>query len=164
MIYGNLNDKYDEFFIFYDQSSGGAGTGINQTALQSTKVEYDNEFDETATANTIAMTTIGATASQMPTLINDFERFSIGSRFSSSYSKFNLNSRNLPLFINLKVANKILFAGELLQLFQAKYLNEIHSDGGIGVAGNTTNNESTINMIMSLDKVQYVSDLDKCNI
>ena len=40
-------------------------------------------------------------------------------RFTSTYSQYTLNSAKLPSYINLKVANRILFTGELLQLFRS---------------------------------------------
>ncbi len=60
----------------------------------------------------------------------------------------------MPSYLNLKCANKILFTGELLQLFQAKYLNEIFFSGDIET---TASNNSDSN----ITKQQFVSDFDK---
>ena len=74
--------------------------------------------------------------------LKDFNTFE--DRFSSSYSQYCLNSQRVPSYLNLKTANKILFTGELLQLFQAKYLNELNSKGD----GSKSN---------------HLSEFDKCN-
>jgi hypothetical protein len=128
MIYGNLTDKYEEFYICYD---------INKTiASNTTKTNTDLEEDAGI-------------------VTNELDDLFIGTRFSSNYSQFVMMSSRLPSFINLKIANHILFTGELLQLFQAKFLNEIYSSGGI----DSLNFQLAQNL--SLNKVQYVSEFDK---
>ena len=127
MIYGDLNDKYEEFFIFYDS-----------TKTESTTSNKANDDDE-----------VGMMA-------NDLDEFFLGTRFSSNYSRFNLLSARLPAFVSLKIANHILFTGELLQLFQVKFLNEIYTSGGIdSISFQLAQN-------LSINKVQYISEIDKC--
>lgn len=88
-------------------------------------------------------------------MINEAEDLLLGPRFSSKYSQFSLNSAQLPTYITLKVANKILFTGELLQLFKSKSLNEIYSSG-------SDNNATQFSQNLSISKVQYVVDSNKC--
>ena len=127
MIYGNLNDKYEEFYICYDNNNSS-----NETTMTDKQAHKTQEDD--------------------PGLINEIEDIFLTTRFSSSFCLFSLNSSKLPSYINLKIANKILFTGELLQLFQAKYLNEIYTSGD-AAAQNTT-----------VSKVQYISESDKCKV
>ena len=119
MIYGNLNDKYEEFFICHDK-------------------ELTSEVENQAYKDESDLTEIDEIFSNL--------------RFSSSYSQFKLNSSKLPSFINLKIANKILFTGELLQIFQIKCL---------------TGNISSINgndaQTMAPNKLQYLPEFDRCN-
>ena len=130
MIYGQLNDKYDEFYICHDKNVSDATLSTTSTADNQGKTS-----DEDANYNEID------------------EIFS-SMRFSSSYSQFKLNSSKLPSYINLKIANKILFTGELLQIFQVKYMSE-------NVA---SKNDTTVNTTLNttFNKVQYAPEFDKC--
>lgn len=85
MIYGNLNDKYEEFYICHDKDF------FNESDNQATKEDYD---------------------------LIEIDNIFSSLRFSSSYSQFKINTSKLPSYISIKIANKILFTGELLQIFQ----------------------------------------------
>lgn len=99
MVRGCLNDKYEEFFICIDDKKQAE---IQQTGIVAQQSMIDSIMGEDATAN-----------------VNEVEELFFGNnRFTSNYSQYTLNSAKLPSYINLKVANKILFTGELLQLFQ----------------------------------------------
>jgi hypothetical protein len=99
MIYGNLDDKYEEFFIGND----------------------------TATAETEKQQQQQARGDEEGFLVNEIEELFIGSKFSSKQSQFTLNSARLPAYINLNTAKKIQFTGELLQLFKSRTLSEIYA-------------------------------------
>jgi gamma-tubulin complex component 4 len=88
MIYGNLNDKYEEFFICHDKDY------CLETESQTTKEDSD---------------------------LTEIDNIFSSLRFSSSYSQFKINSFKLPSYISIKIANKILFTGELLQIFQVSF-------------------------------------------
>ena len=73
-----------------------------------------------------------------------------GNRFSSSYSQYTLNSARLPSYLNLKVANKILFTGELLQLFQASHMSEAFGQSDEASRLDCTANTTATFMIRTL--------------
>lgn len=103
MVCGIMNDNYEEFFICIDERKQGelerAGKIEKQSMVDSIMGEDPSSFN----------------------VDQEFEDLFLGmNRFTSSYSQYTLNSTKLPAYINLKVANKILFTGELLQLFQDK--------------------------------------------
>ncbi|RNA08423.1 Gamma-tubulin complex component 4 [Brachionus plicatilis] len=102
LIFGNLNDKYAEFFIYLDRKN-------LESAETSSDKNSQNTFDCAST-------------------LNEAEEMILGNKFSSKFSQFSLNSAQLPSYISLKIANKILFTGELLQLFKSKSSDEIYSD------------------------------------
>jgi hypothetical protein len=140
MIYGTLNDKYDEFYICYDANK-------NENTINNNN---NNNTNNSTTNNTTSNDDEDAGI-----VANELDEFFLGTRFSSNYSQFTLMSSRLPSFINLKIANHILFTGELLQLFQAKFLNEIYSAGG------TDSINFQLAQNLSINKVQYVSEIDK---
>ncbi|CAF0716055.1 unnamed protein product, partial [Brachionus calyciflorus] len=125
LIYGNLNDKFNEFFIYLDP------TQPEETMVDKTRKnqEYDDDMN-----------------------INETEELLMGSRFSSKYSQFSIESTQLPSYISFKIANKILFTGELLQLFKAKSLNEIYSN-------DKENTQFSFNL--SVNKVQLIMETNK---
>ena len=86
MIYGNLNDKYEEFYICHDKELFCDTYSQTEKGEDTELIEIDNIFSSL--------------------------------RISSSYSQFKINSSKLPSYISIKIANKILFTGELLQIFQ----------------------------------------------
>jgi hypothetical protein len=106
MIYGYLDDKYDEFFIVCDTNAANANDDKQQTMLKSMTNSKPDELDTF--------------------IMNEIEEQAIENKFSSKNSQYALNSARLPSFINLKIANKILFTGDLLQLFKSKTLKEIY--------------------------------------
>lgn len=131
MICGVLNDKYDEFYIYLDK---------NHTNPDST-IQTTNQDDNLLMLD-------GTLAGFNLNNINEVEELFIGVRFNSSYSQYTLSSPRLPSYLNLKCANKILFTGELLQLFQAKFLNEI-------------NNDDTLDSTNQTNRTQFISEFDK---
>ncbi len=137
MIYGNLNDKYNEFFICHEANVQTENTTIQSVEIKALKMHEDD---------------LGLSAFS----VNEIEELFMGTKFSSNYSQFTLNTTRLPSYINLKTANKILFTGELLQLFQAKYLNEMY----------TSNPNESLNwqlgQNLSINKIQYIFESDKC--
>lgn len=146
MIYGHLNDKYDEFFISLDKI-------LNDTTATVESV------DKNGTATSKTQDEEGFFMS------NEMEDLFLGHRFSSRYSQYCLNCTRLPSFINLKTANKILFAGELLQLFKSKSLNEIystsaHTNETSQIASATSSFHFSLNL--SVNKVQHIADSNKC--
>ena len=130
MIYGNLEDKYEEFFVCYDNLANSDSQKEAASRDEDNDLLFSNETDE----------------------------LFIGSRFSSKHSQFALNSARLPSYINIKIANKILFAGELLQLFKSQSLDEIYSSTTI--QGNP--NISQLSQNLSFVKLQNVVHSDKC--
>ncbi len=132
MIYGNLDDKYDEFFICYDALSS-QDAGEDKTVA----LEEAEGF-----------------------LTNEMEDLFIGFKFSSKQSQFTLNSARLPSYINLNIAKKIQFTGELLQLFKSKTLNEIY----LPSANGNDPNVSQLSQNLSFIKLQSVVESDKCHL
>ncbi len=86
MIFGNLNDKYEEFYICHDKEFFSDNYSQTEKGEDTELIEIDKIFSSL--------------------------------RISSSYSQFKINSSKLPSYISIKIANKILFTGELLQIFQ----------------------------------------------
>lgn len=123
LIFGNLNDKYGEFFIYMDQKN-----------LDSTDNDKNNQ-------NKIDN-------------FNEAEEFILEDKFSSKFSQFSFNSSQLPSYISLKIANKILFTGELLQLFKSKSIDEIYSDD---------KNSVQFSQNLSVNKIQLIKQKNKCN-
>ena len=138
IIYGVLNDKYDEFYICVDKN--------NEKQAQQPK-QIDDDF-----------ALLG---------INEIEELYMGNRFSSNYSNYSFKSDLLPTYLTMKTANMILFTGELLQLFQAKFLNDIFTSGDNEPPSSSSSSavanssSSTVNNKLSR-KVQYISEFDKC--
>jgi hypothetical protein len=158
MVYGHLNDKYNEFFICLDKIL------TNEKSATSILANNTLELDKTLLA------TASSTMADDCLLYNDVEDLFFGARFSSRYSQYCLNSSQLPSFIKLKTANKILFAGELLQLFKSKSLNDIYTTSG-GLTGTADNqqqsNETSLfqfTLNLTVNKVQSVTDSNKCNL
>lgn len=106
MLYGSLNDKHGEFFIFImDPSSSSSQSTTSSTLSLAT------------TNNNAASGNYGLVDDE-----NDFadDIFSTGDRFASSFTQYSINVKQLPSFISTKTANCILFNGDLLQLFRSK--------------------------------------------
>ena len=133
MIYGNLDDKYEEFFICNDLAAA------SEAETASERQQRDEEMD-------------GAGF-----MTNEVEELFIGSEFSSKQSQFTLNSTRLPSYINLNIAKKIQFTGELLQLFKSRTLNEIYA-----MHSSNDPNISQLSQNLSFLKVQSVVESDKC--
>lgn len=125
LIFGNLNDKYGEFFIQMDQKNLDS-TENNKTS----QIKIDNLSN-----------------------LNEAEEIILEDKFSSKFSQFSLNSSQLPSYISLKIANKILFTGELLQLFKSKSIDEIYSDD---------KNTTQFSQNLSVNKIQLIKQKNKC--
>lgn len=99
MLYGNLYDKYGEFFIctMDNTTSASRSSSTSNLAVLSQPQQTTGDNDN----------------------IDLEDAFILGDRFTSSFTQYSLNSTQLPTFISLKTANKILFNGELLQLFKS---------------------------------------------
>jgi gamma-tubulin complex component 4 len=132
-IYGNLDDKYDEFFICHDATA-------NQ------EMNYEDKSSEKRDEEVEGF------------LTNEIEDLFIGSKFSSKHSQFTLNSARLPSYVNLNIAKKIQFTGELLQLFKSRTLNEIY----LPSANGNDPNVSQLSQNLSFIKLQNVVESDKC--
>lgn len=133
MICGTLNDRYDEFYIIIDKNITNAAESTSN---------YDEDL--ASLSGTLASFSLN----------NLSEHLLLANKFSSNYSQYKLSSTRLPSYLNMKCANKILFTGELLQLFQAKFLNEINNDETF----------SSLDSTYNLNKTQFVSEFDKCRI
>lgn len=107
MVCGQLNDKYEEFFICIDDKrQQEVAVHVGGQCVQQSMI--DSIMGEDVTSGSA-------------TSVNEVEELFFGqNRFTSTYSQYTLSSAKLPAYINLKVANKILFTGELLQLFQSQ--------------------------------------------
>jgi hypothetical protein len=104
MVRGQLYDKYNEFYV-----------GIEHTQAENSK-EMQSLYEQNDADRHLSILT---------EQLNSIEEALLGgSRFSSNYSNCILNHNMLPSYLNLKTANKILFTGELLQLFQVKSNNQ----------------------------------------
>ncbi len=98
LIYGMLNDKYTEFFIC-----------LNDKKEVQAKNEENDECGVGLGFTVDELTEIGEL------LANDNRSCSCS---RSSRSAYMLNAKMFPSYLNLKTANKILFAGESLQMFK----------------------------------------------
>lgn len=145
MICGHLNDKYDEFYIYIDKNHN-----TNDQTTQASNAQDDE-----------LLMLGGSLAGFNLNNINEVEELFIGIRFNSSYSQYTLSSTKMPSYLNLKCANKILFTGELLQLFQAKFLNEISNSDDTTMV--TLNKSSILDSTTANNKTQFISEFDKCN-
>lgn len=138
MLYGNLSDEHDEFFVCRSSSSSSAAAAVSVLQAPTAAADNGGDLDEI---------------------------FSVSSsRFSSSFTHYSLNPAQLPGFIGIKTANKIIFTGELLQLFKSKSLDEIYTN----YTGVTENDASMSNyfqysMNFSINRVQHITDSNKCN-
>jgi hypothetical protein len=142
MLYGNLSDEHDEFFVCLSSSSSSSAAAAVSGRQAPTAADKG-----------------GAGGGDLD------EIFSVSSsRFSSSFTHYSLNPVQLPGFIGIKTANKIIFTGELLQLFKSKSLDDIYTN----YTGVTENDASMSNyfqysMNFSINRVQHITDSNKCN-
>ena len=142
MICGHLNDQFEEFYIYLDK---------NNTTGNADSTSQDDDFLMLKSLTGFNLNSI-----------NEVEELFIGARFSSNYSQYTLSSTKLPSYINLKCANKILFTGELLQLFQVKFLNDINSDETLGNLSVLDATASSVNSLLANNKTQFNSEFEKC--
>ncbi|XP_061164050.1 gamma-tubulin complex component 4-like isoform X1 [Saccostrea echinata] len=97
LLYGCLNDPYQEFFV---QLNTEDSEGISSVNMQE-----EEENDE--------LPIMGVTGRQLQKILslNTTE-------ISSSLHRFALRAELLPCYIPVRVANKILFVGESVQMFE----------------------------------------------
>lgn len=145
MLYGNLNDKHGEFFI------GLMETGSNSITSSSLSLAGGS-----ATASTAPSGTSGYDDD-----VDDLnEIFSMGDRFSSGFSQYWVNLSLLPSFIEQKTANKILFNGELLQLFKSSSSGPSNDNA---FDDDTVNGQISMISIMNMSFGQIQNNLsNKC--
>ena len=136
IIYGQLNDKYDEFYICPDKNPN---------------VQQDAKFSSNLIDEDLG--TLG---------LDQIEELYIGNRFSSNYSQFTFSSIMLPSYLNLKVANMILFTGELLQLFQGKFLNDVYSSGEDPNKTTRGQDPNRTSNGLNSTKAQCITEFEKC--
>lgn len=130
MIYGNLDDKYGEFFIALEAS--------NDSSKQSSQDERVKKEEEVEKFH-----------------LNEIEEALMGaSKFSSKQTQFALSTHRLPSYVSLKIANMILFTGELLQLFKLKTLEEIYAS--------SAPTDVNLSQNLSMVKLQNATATDKC--
>jgi gamma-tubulin complex component 4 len=141
MIFGILTDKYDEFFIFHDKKEDSPQKVTKKVAFSQ---QQDNDEDE-----------------------DDFndtgDEFNADTqKFSSKYSQYSLNGAMLPSFIQLKIANRILFTGEMLQLFQHKFNDNIFNNNNDKSLTATASKSSTSSVNNSNNLAVKSLDFERC--
>jgi hypothetical protein len=97
LIYGTLNDKHAEFFICPSDPSKSAQPNAEETLSEM------GEYSEQAEPSDLFLQ----------------------HQSRPSHSQYMLNAAMIPSYLNLKTANKILFAGESLQLFKPKVAGDL---------------------------------------
>ncbi|XP_052795876.1 gamma-tubulin complex component 4-like isoform X1 [Mya arenaria] len=112
LLYGYVYDPYREFFI--QPSEGGADTAHDPTS-QSQEEEDD-------------LGIMGVTGRQLQRMLR--LNSSDGGSSPSSHL-FAIQADLLPAYIPLRVANKILFVGESIQMFQEKGKTQAQQKGNI---------------------------------
>ncbi|XP_067871650.1 gamma-tubulin complex component 4 isoform X3 [Heterodontus francisci] len=103
MLHGLLLDKYEEFFIKQGPSSGNV----------STQPEEEEEED---------LGIRGLTGKQLREL-QDLRLVEEESMLATSLKQFSLRAEMLPSYIPVRVAEKILFVGESVQMFENQNVN-----------------------------------------
>ncbi|XP_078388453.1 gamma-tubulin complex component 4 isoform X2 [Cetorhinus maximus] len=103
MLHGLLLDKYEEFFIKQGPSSGNVGT------------QPEEEEDEDLGIR-------GLTGKQLREL-QDLRLIEEENMLATSLKQFSLRAEMLPSYIPVRVAEKILFVGESVQMFENQNVN-----------------------------------------
>lgn len=103
MLHGLLLDMYEEFFIKQGPSSGNVGT----------QPEEEEEED---------LGIRGLTGKQLKEL-QDLRLIEEENMLATSLKQFSLRAEMLPSYIPVRVAEKILFVGESVQMFENQNVN-----------------------------------------
>ncbi|XP_041034487.1 gamma-tubulin complex component 4 isoform X1 [Carcharodon carcharias] len=103
MLHGLLLDKYEEFFIKQGPSSGNVNT------------QPEEEEDEDLGIR-------GLTGKQLREL-QDLRLIEEENMLATSLKQFSLRAEMLPSYIPVRVAEKILFVGESVQMFENQNVN-----------------------------------------
>ena len=112
MICGNLNDKYEEFYICVDKKMLAAHHQHQHLHDMTSWVGDEQEQTYTQEESGVAGGEPGSsmtkdTGAQNLNSLTEIEQLFIGEqRFMSGYSQYMLSAK-LPSYLNLKVANKV---------------------------------------------------------
>ncbi|XP_071167808.1 gamma-tubulin complex component 4-like [Mytilus edulis] len=108
LLHGSLFDPYKEFFI---QHSTGQTTGVT------TETQEEEDY----------LGIMGVTGRQLQKALN----MTLPDTGGGSHQTFSIQADLLPVYIPIRVANKILFVGESIQMFETDKKPATHKKGSI---------------------------------